>query len=129
MCDCRPDQRVRLVCGRATMWPMRTSKSVLLTTLTLTTLALGLATSSCKSEDGAGKADAASGGEDGEKQDDEKVQSVLTELQSAAHEMAAKLYEGAGGQPGAAGVPGADAGGDAKKNKGDVIDAEFEETN
>ncbi|MCA9684847.1 MAG: signal peptide peptidase SppA, partial [Myxococcales bacterium] len=53
---------------------MRTSKSVLLTTLTLTTLALGLATSSCKSEDGAGKADAASGGEDGEKQDDEKNQ-------------------------------------------------------
>ncbi|MGE0327745.1 MAG: molecular chaperone DnaK [Polyangiaceae bacterium] len=63
-----------------------------------------------------------------EKQDDEKVQKVLTDLQTAAHEMAAKLYEGAGGQPGAAGVPGADAAQD-KKSKGDVIDAEFEETN
>ncbi|MCB9587093.1 MAG: molecular chaperone DnaK [Polyangiaceae bacterium] len=63
-----------------------------------------------------------------EKQDDEKVQTVLNDLQTAAHEMAAKLYEGAGGQPGAAGVPGADAAQD-KKSKGDVIDAEFEETN
>jgi len=70
-----------------------------------------------------------------EKQDDAKVQSVLERLEKEAHAMAAKLYEGAGGAPGGA-PPGAGGDGaapsgegDAKKKKGDVIDAEFEESN
>ncbi|HVY24942.1 MAG TPA: molecular chaperone DnaK, partial [Polyangiaceae bacterium] len=68
-----------------------------------------------------------------EKQDDAKVQSTLEALEKEAHAMAAKLYEGAGGAPG--GAPGAAPGGDAGpadgggKKKGDVIDAEFEESN
>jgi molecular chaperone DnaK len=65
-----------------------------------------------------------------EKQDDAKVQDVLTRLEKEAHAMATKMYEGAGAPPGAG--PTADGGaapaGDDKK-KGDVIDAEFEETN
>ncbi|MDQ2645448.1 MAG: molecular chaperone DnaK [Myxococcota bacterium] len=67
-----------------------------------------------------------------EKQDDDKVQDVTTRLEKEAHAMAAKLYETSGAQgaaPGAA--PGAEnngaPGGDGKK--GDVIDAEFEESN
>ncbi len=67
-----------------------------------------------------------------EKQDDDKVQDVTTRLEKEAHAMAAKLYETSGAQgaaPGAA--PGGDnngaPGGDGKK--GDVIDAEFEESN
>jgi molecular chaperone DnaK len=72
-----------------------------------------------------------------EKQDDAKVQSTLEALEKEAHAMAAKLYEGAGGPPGGApgGGPGsgdgAPAGDDAgkKKKSGDVIDAEFEESN
>jgi molecular chaperone DnaK len=68
-----------------------------------------------------------------EKQDDEQVQSVLERLEKEAHAMATKMYEGAGNPPGG-GAPGAgpSAGGAAPgddKKKGDVIDAEFEETN
>jgi molecular chaperone DnaK len=69
-----------------------------------------------------------------EKQDDAKVQDVLTRLEKEAHAMAAKLYESAGA--GAGPTPPA-GGGDAgrsgseggPKKGGDVIDAEFEETN
>ncbi|HET9955471.1 MAG TPA: molecular chaperone DnaK [Polyangiaceae bacterium] len=70
-----------------------------------------------------------------EKQDDAKVSDVLTRLEKEAHNMAAKLYESAGAAPGGApgaGAPGAGAGGAAsggEGKKGDVIDAEFEETN
>jgi molecular chaperone DnaK len=71
-----------------------------------------------------------------EKQDDEKVQDVLTRLEKEAHAMAAKLYEsvggaGAPGGPGGA-APGGAAGGESSGGsgkKGDVIDAEFEEAN
>jgi molecular chaperone DnaK len=67
-----------------------------------------------------------------EKQDDAKVQDVLERLEKQAHELASKLYQGAGGDPAAAppgpnGAPGAAAGGSSEKKK-DVIDAEFEET-
>jgi molecular chaperone DnaK len=67
-----------------------------------------------------------------EKQDDAKVQEVLEKLEKEAHAMASKMYEGAGGPPG--GAPGAGptaSGGGAHEEpkKGDVIDAEFEETN
>jgi molecular chaperone DnaK len=75
-----------------------------------------------------------------EKQDDAKVTEVLGSLEKEAHAMASKLYESAGTPPG----PGSDgeapppgngsttgaAGGEpGKKKSGDVIDAEFEETN
>ncbi|MBK7579080.1 MAG: molecular chaperone DnaK [Myxococcales bacterium] len=70
-----------------------------------------------------------------EKQDDEKVQDVLGRLEKEAYAMASKLYESAGAGAGGAGAPAGDGaaggpapGGDGKK-KGDVIDAEFEETN
>ena len=72
-----------------------------------------------------------------EKQDDDKVQDVLARLEKEAHAMAEKLYaatassgNGAGGDAAdAAGADGsAGAPGDDKKKKGDVIDAEFEET-
>ncbi len=70
-----------------------------------------------------------------EKQDDEKVQDVLERLEKEAHQMASKLYEAAGAPPGGAPPPDAGNGaasgaeaGDSKKS-GDVIDAEFEETN
>ncbi len=69
-----------------------------------------------------------------EKQDDTKVQDVLERLEKAAHQMASKLYESAGGgaPPGAGPTAGgsdgkADNKGDGKK--GNVIDAEFEESN
>ncbi len=67
-----------------------------------------------------------------EKQDDSKVQDVLERLEKAAHAMATKLYESAGGAPGAGPNPvnpetKADGKGDGKKNN--VIDAEFEESN
>jgi molecular chaperone DnaK len=67
-----------------------------------------------------------------EKQDDAKVQDVLERLEKQAHELASKLYQGAGGDPAAAppgpnGAPGAAGGGTSEKKK-DVIDAEFEET-
>ena len=68
-----------------------------------------------------------------EKQDDEKVTSVLERLEKEAHAMASKMYEGAGGPPGGgAGGPSASGGGGGATEdpkKGDVIDAEFEETN
>jgi molecular chaperone DnaK len=67
-----------------------------------------------------------------EKQDDSKVKDVLDRLEKAAHAMATKLYESAGGAPGAGpnpvnpeGKP--DGKGDGKKSN--VIDAEFEESN
>ncbi len=63
-----------------------------------------------------------------EKQDDEKVQRVSADLEKKAHELAEKLYAGAGGDPGAAAgaaAAGGAAGADSKKD--DVIDAEFEE--
>ena len=67
-----------------------------------------------------------------EKQDDDKVAEVLEKLEKEAHAMATKMYEGAGGPPGGAGPGGPSAsGGGASEDpkKGDVIDAEFEETN
>jgi len=72
-----------------------------------------------------------------EKQDDAKVQDVLARLEKEAHAMAAKLYESAGGPAGGPppGGPGAGAAGAGPSpgadpgKKGDVIDAEFEETN
>jgi molecular chaperone DnaK len=69
-----------------------------------------------------------------EKQDDDKVSEVLEKLEKEAHAMASKMYEGAGGPPGGGGGPGAGptaSGGGASEDpkKGDVIDAEFEETN
>ncbi len=70
-----------------------------------------------------------------EKQDDSKVQDVLERLEKEAHQMASKLYEAAGAGAGGAAPPpggnGAAPGGEAGESKksGDVIDAEFEETN
>jgi molecular chaperone DnaK len=70
-----------------------------------------------------------------EKQDDDKVADVLARLEKEAHAMATKMYEGTGGPPpdgGAPGGPSASGGGAGPsddKKKGDVIDAEFEETN
>ena len=70
-----------------------------------------------------------------EKHDDAKIQQVHEELEKKAHELASKLYEGAGGDPAAAAAAAAAAagaggapGGDAKDKDG-VIDAEFEESN
>jgi len=63
-----------------------------------------------------------------EKRDDSKVQDVLDRLEKAAHQMATKLYESAGG-PGPNPPPNAgnsEGKGDGKK--GNVIDAEFEES-
>jgi molecular chaperone DnaK len=66
-----------------------------------------------------------------EQQNDEKVKSVLERLEKQAHEMAARMYQdgGAGAQPPGDGgaKPGATPG--KKPAAGDVIDAEFEETN
>ena len=69
-----------------------------------------------------------------EKQDDGKVQDVLERLEKAAHQMATKLYEsaGGGGAPGAGPTAsGSDGKADSKGEgkKGNVIDAEFEESN
>jgi len=65
-----------------------------------------------------------------EKQDDEKVTEVLEKLEKEAHAMASKMYEGAGGPPPGGGSGPAAGGGAAEDpKKGDVIDAEFEETN
>jgi molecular chaperone DnaK len=65
-----------------------------------------------------------------EKQDDQKVQDVFARLEKQAHDLASKLYASAGG--GGNGAPGpsaesTDSSGNGK-SKGDVIDAEFEET-
>ena len=66
-----------------------------------------------------------------EKQDDAEVTRVLEALEKEAHTMASKLYETAGAGDGASGgsnaAPSGEQGGSDKK--GDVIDAEFEETN
>ncbi len=67
-----------------------------------------------------------------ESQDDAKVQDVLERLEKEAHAMAEKLYQAAGAAPGGAPAEGSNGAsgageGDTKK-KGDVIDAEFEET-
>ncbi|MCU0685016.1 MAG: molecular chaperone DnaK [Polyangiaceae bacterium] len=74
-----------------------------------------------------------------EKQDDDAVKQNLERLEKEAHRLAGVMYQnapggtdsegpgGPGGPPGAA-PPGAGPGGEPKK-KGDVIDAEFEETN
>jgi len=65
-----------------------------------------------------------------ERQDDDRIQSVLSSLEQEAHAMASKLYEGAGAG-GGNGAPGPDApppGAGGGSKKGDVIDAEFEET-
>jgi molecular chaperone DnaK len=67
-----------------------------------------------------------------EKQDDARVRECLERLEKEAHAMATKLYEAAGAGGGAAQPPGSDGGArpDAgDKKKGEVIDAEFEETN
>ena len=68
-----------------------------------------------------------------EKQDDDKVAEVLEKLEKEAHALASKMYEGTGPSPGAGGGPsagGSAGGGEAEApKKGDVIDAEFEETN
>src|SRR6187399_1721524 len=68
-----------------------------------------------------------------EKQDDDKVTDVLERLEKEAHAMASKMYEGAGGPPPGGAGPGAAGpsagGGNDDPKKGDVIDAEFEETN
>jgi molecular chaperone DnaK len=68
-----------------------------------------------------------------EQQNDANVQSVLERLEKEAHDMAAKMYQGAGPEAGGPGAPGAGAPGGAdpqkKAENGDVIDAEFEETN
>jgi len=67
-----------------------------------------------------------------EKHDDAKVTDVLARLEKEAHRMATKLYESAGGggatpPAGATGSSGGQSGNGGKK--GDVIDAEFEESN
>jgi molecular chaperone DnaK len=71
-----------------------------------------------------------------ERQDDEKIQDVLGRLEKEAHQLATKLYESAGTPPGAGGepppgngTPGGAPPADSGRKKGDVIDAEFEETN
>ena len=68
-----------------------------------------------------------------EKQDDEKITSVLDRLEKEAHRMAASMYGNAGAPPGGPGGPpdgdgdGGAAPGGAPKKDGNVIDAEFEE--
>jgi molecular chaperone DnaK len=63
-----------------------------------------------------------------ERQDNAKIEGVLAKLEKEAHAVASKLYQtppGAEGAPGATN-PGAASGGG---KDGDVIDAEFEESN
>jgi molecular chaperone DnaK len=65
-----------------------------------------------------------------DKQDDEQVTAVSERLEAKAHEMASKLYEGAEGPDAAAAAAAAAGGAEAAPpadEKGDVIDAEFEE--
>jgi molecular chaperone DnaK len=71
-----------------------------------------------------------------EKHDDAKVTDVLERLEKEAHKMATKLYESAGagaagGAPPSGGARPGDgqSGGTSGGKKGDVIDAEFEESN
>jgi len=62
-----------------------------------------------------------------EKQDDEKIATISEKLEKKAHELASKLYQAAGASgPGA--PPGAAPEPEVAKS-GDVIDAEFEESN
>ena len=67
-----------------------------------------------------------------EKQDDERVQRILENLEKEAHRLASKLYENAGdgsaGNGAPSGGPSTTRGRDGHKPKDDVIDAEFEET-
>ncbi len=65
-----------------------------------------------------------------EKQDDDKITTVMASLEKEAHRMASVMYGATGGPGGGGGSDGGDApGGDKKEpgKKGDVIDAEFEE--
>jgi len=66
-----------------------------------------------------------------DKEDHDAIKSGTEELEKAMGELAQMAYGGAGGPGGPGGAPG--AGGEAepkgKKKDGDVIDAEFEETN
>lgn len=67
-----------------------------------------------------------------EQQDDAKISSTLEQLEKEAHTLASKLYQTPEGAP--PGAEAAAAGGAAEadaaaKGKGDVIDAEFEESN
>jgi molecular chaperone DnaK len=71
-----------------------------------------------------------------EKQDDEKVKSVMERLEKEAHRMASVMYGASGGPGGPGGAPpdgGEPPAGDGKtsdgggKKEGQVIDAEFEE--
>ncbi|HEU4408561.1 MAG TPA: molecular chaperone DnaK, partial [Polyangiaceae bacterium] len=74
-----------------------------------------------------------------EKQDDAAVKQSLERLEKEAHRLASVMYQNApGGSDGGVGGPGAGpgappgaapGGGEPPKKKGDVIDAEFEETN
>ena len=63
-----------------------------------------------------------------EKRDDAEVTRVLESLEKEAHALASKLYENAGAE--ANGSPGADSSSPPPPagKKGDVIDAEFEES-
>ncbi len=63
-----------------------------------------------------------------EKHDDARISEVLESLEKEAHAIASKVYETPGAAPGADQPP-PNAGGGAAPGKGDVIDAEFEETN
>jgi molecular chaperone DnaK len=63
-----------------------------------------------------------------ERQDDDKIQSVLSRLEQKAHDLASKLYANAGAGAAPGGAPPTGAGPEAGA-KGDVIDAEFEESN
>ncbi|HEX2734332.1 MAG TPA: molecular chaperone DnaK [Polyangiaceae bacterium] len=67
-----------------------------------------------------------------EQQNDANVTSVLERLEKEAHTIASKMYEGAGGAPGAAPNPPAGQGPSSAgpgSAKSEVVDAEFEETN
>ena len=66
------------------------------------------------------------------KEDDEQIQKLVPELQQALYGISSKIYQDAGGAPGAEpGEPGNDAGASTSSSNGaddDVIDAEFSET-
>jgi molecular chaperone DnaK len=68
-----------------------------------------------------------------DKEDHPAIKAGADDLEKAMAELAQLAYGGAGGPPGGPGAPGATAGGGAtgggKKPQGDVIDAEFEESN
>lgn len=68
-----------------------------------------------------------------EKQDDDAIKDISEKLEKEAHRLASVMYQGPGGAPGGApdGASGGAPGGapDAGPKKGDVIDAEFEDSN